>query len=213
MSGLLDRNGEKLMATHFQGKPTATGRLVMEGTIRECYGRVTYSHKTHEKSADMLLRRLSRIKLWQIILASATTAGFFGTVFGVGSFSAVVGTIASTVLLALNLYTKDHDLGKLAQEHRQGAADLWLVREEYLALLTDLNIGNASFENITERRDSLLTKLHGIYSRAPSTNSQAYKKAQEALQLNEEMTFSDSEIDTMLPKELHRGASKRIGRK
>lgn len=200
------------MEVHFQDESTATDRLVMEGTIRECYGRVVYSHKTHEKCADMLLCRLSRIKLSQIILASVTTAGFFGTVFGVGLFSVIAGTIASTVLLALNLYTKNYDLGKLAQEHRQAAADLWLVREKYLALLTDFKIGRMSLEDITERRDSLLMKLHGVYSRAPSTDSQAYKKAQEALQLNEEMTFSDSEINAMLPTELHKASGLVAGR-
>jgi hypothetical protein len=34
-----------------------------------------------------------------------------------------------------------------------------------------------------------------------------YKKAQEALQKLEDMTFSDSEIDAFLPKELKRGQS------
>ncbi|MEH0992030.1 hypothetical protein V7J87_28835, partial [Klebsiella pneumoniae] len=30
-------------------------RLILEGQIRECYGRVVYSHKTHEKCADILI--------------------------------------------------------------------------------------------------------------------------------------------------------------
>jgi adenylosuccinate lyase len=38
-----------------------------------------------------------------------------------------------------------------------------------------------------------------------ATNFQAYKKAQAALQVNEDMTFSDQEIDAFLPKELKRG--------
>ena len=40
-----------------------------------------YSHKAHEKCADILLCRLTRIKIWQIVLSAITTAGFIGTVF------------------------------------------------------------------------------------------------------------------------------------
>ena len=38
----------------------------LEGQLRECYGRAVYSHKTHEKCADILITRLARIKLLQI---------------------------------------------------------------------------------------------------------------------------------------------------
>lgn len=179
-------------------------RSLIESQVRECYGRVVYSHKTHEKCADILISRLSRIKLWQIILSSITTAGFIAAIFGAGPAGAVIGSVVSTTLLVLNAYTKNHDLGELAQKHRQAAADLWLIREKYLALITDLRVGNESLEQVTDRRDAILESLHGVYSGAPSTTYRAYKKAQEALQRYEEMTFSDSEIDALLPLELRR---------
>ena len=186
-------------------------REIVEGQVRECYGRVVYTHKTHEKCADILLSRLSTIKLWQIILSSITTAGFLAAIFGAGAVGAVIGVIVSTTLLVLNAYTKNYDLGELAQKHRQAAADLWLVREKYLALITDLRVGKESLEKITTRRDELLEDLHGVYSGAPSTTYQAYKKAQEAIQQYEEMTFSDEEIDALLPRELKRAGSQADG--
>ena len=180
---------------------------MIEGQLRECYGRVVYSHKTHEKCADILLERLGRIKLWQIGLSSITTAGFIDTLFGTGSVGVVIGVIASTILLGLNTYTKNYDHGELAQKHRQAGADLWLIRERYLALITDLRVGKEAVEKITARRDALLEDLHGIYLGAPSTTDKAYRKAQEALKQYEEMTFSDAEIDALLPSELRMGAS------
>ena len=180
---------------------------LIEGHVRECYGRVVYSHKTHEKCADILLDRLGKIKLWQIILSSITTAGFIATILGSGPVGAVIGVVVSTALLVLNAYTKDHDLGELAQKHRQAAADLWLIREQYLSFITDLRVGKESLEKITTRRDALLEDLHGVYSGAPSTTYQAYKKAQEALKQYEEMTFSDTEIDALLPSELRKSAN------
>ena len=172
--------------------------------MRECYGRVVYSHKTHEKCADILLSRLSTIKLWQIILSSITTAGFISMISETWAAGAVVGAIVSALLLGLNAYTKDYDLGELAQKHRQGATDLWLIREEYLSLITDLKIGRGSLEEIAARRDRLAKDLHGVYMGSPSTTHKAYREAQHALQQAEEMTFSDEEIDELLPIELRK---------
>ena len=60
-------------------------------------------------------------------------------------------------------------------------------------------------ESLQEERNRLLEDLHSVYSGAPSTTYKAYRKAQEALQKLEDMTFSDNEIDTFLPKELKKG--------
>ena len=98
-----------------------------------------------------------------------------------------------------------------AQKHRQAAADLWLIREKYLAFITDLRVGKESLERITARRDALIENLHGVYSGAPSTTDRAYKKAQAALQQYEEMTFSDAEIDALLPSEIRKGANQGVG--
>ncbi len=180
-------------------------RELIEAQVRECYGRVVYSHKTHEKCADVLLARLSKIKLWQIFLSAITTGGFIAVIFGAGLVGAMIGVVVSTALLVLNAYTKNYDLGEIAQKHRQAAADLWLIRERYLALITDLRVSNESIEKVTTRRDAILTDLHSVYSGAPSTNDQAYKKAQEGLQRLEEMTFSEAELDALLPAELRKG--------
>lgn len=193
------------MEHHFQTDNTYDSRLILEGQLRECFGRVVYSHKTHEKCADILLSRLSHIKLWQIILSAITTGGFIAALFGAGKIGVFVGIVVSTSLLVLNAYTKSYDLGELSQKHRQAGADLWLIREKYLSLITDLRIGEKPIETLQNERDELLDELHSIYSGAPSATYQAYKKAQEALKQYEDMTFSDEEIDAFLPKELKKG--------
>ena len=192
---------------HSRAEPTVDSRDFVEAQLRECYGRVVYSHKAHEKCADILISRLSRIKLSQIILSSITTGGFLAAFFGTGSVGAAIGVVFSTALLVLNAYTKDYDLGELAQRHRQSAADLWLIREKYLSLLTDLRVGDESIGSIRSRRNVLLKELHAVYSGAPSTTGRAYTEAQKALQQWEEMTFSDEEIDKLLPRELKRAHS------
>lgn len=193
------------MELHTQTNDTTESRRVLEGQLRECYGRVVYSHKTHEKCADILLSRLSTIKLWQIILSAVTIGGFIAAVFGAGKVGAAVGMVVSTALLVLNAYTKNYDLGELSQKHKQAANDLWIVREKYLSLLVDLRIKEKPLESLQKRRDELVEQLHSVYSGAPSTTFQAYKRAQDALKKFEDMTFSDAEIDAFLPQELKRG--------
>lgn len=177
---------------------------VLEGQLRECYGRVVYSHKTHEECADILLNRQEHIKLAQIIISAIVTGGIVSTLLDVGKAAAAISAVLSAGLFVLNVYTKDYDLGKIAQKHRQAGAELWIVREKYLSLLTDIRIGNVSLESIRARRDTLLDELYAIYVGAPSTNFKAYSRAQESLKKLEDMTFSDEEIDAFLPKELKR---------
>ena len=193
------------MDQHSQTDDTVDTRRILEGQLRECYGRVVYSHKTHEKCADILLSRLRTVKIWQIILSAITTGGFLAAIFGAGKFGAAVGMIVSTALLVLNAYTKNYDLGELAQQHKQAANDLWIIREKYLSLLVDLRMKEKPIESLQSQRDDLVEALHTVYSGAPSTTFQAYKKAQEALKKLEDMTFNDAEIDAFLPPELKRG--------
>jgi SMODS and SLOG-associating 2TM effector domain family 4 len=82
---------------------------------------------------------------------------------------------------------------------------LWAVREAYLSLLVDVRMKEKPLEILQTHRDELIERLHTVYSGAPSTNYPAYKRAQEALQKHEDMTFSDAEIDAFLPGELKRG--------
>src|ERR1051325_7226899 len=81
-SGRQNRSGETSLEQHSQTSDTPESRSILEGQLRECYGRVVYSHKTHEKCADILLQRLATIKMWQIVLSAMTTGGFIATVLG-----------------------------------------------------------------------------------------------------------------------------------
>ena len=192
------------MAPHSQNNDSPDPKQILEGQFRECFGRVVYSHKTHEKCADILLKREARIKLGQIALSVITTGGLVSVLLGTGTVGTSLTSLVSALLLGLNLYTRNHNLAELARKHRQAANGIWLIREKYQSLITDLIIRGKSLEVLLRERDVLMADLHSVYSSAPSTTSRAYLKAQKALKHNEEMTFSDAEIDAFLPKELKR---------
>jgi hypothetical protein len=89
-----------------------------------------------------------------------------------------------------------------AEKHRQSAKELWYIREKYINLMADIINGRISDDTIITRRNEVIEELKLIYKFAPTTSSGAYKKAQKALKINEELTFSDNEIDQFLPSEL-----------
>ena len=192
------------MEPHSQAKALENRGNILDAQLRESYGRVVYSHKVHEKEADILLARLSKIKLTQILLPAISTGGFISVLFGTGWWGSIAGAICSAALLALNLYTRNYDLAKQAQQHRDTAIRIWSIRERYLSLITDLAMGCGSLPDIQLKRDALTDELTGIYADAPSTTDAAYKKAHKALNLHEEMTFSVAEVDAFLPQILRR---------
>ena len=177
---------------------------ILEAQIRECYGRVVWTHKTHEKCSDILDKRNSKIKLFQIVLSALITTGIFVTVFGDKEWVGIVSAIISVILLILNTYTKKYDLGEIAQKHANCAANLWNIRESYLSLLTDIRADAIDTDTIRKERDKLQSELYNIYKGSPRTLGKAYNKASKALKSMEEMTFSDAEIDSFLPKELRK---------
>ena len=192
------------MEPHSQADAAQDRRDLLDAQLREAFGRVVYTHKAHEKEADILLARLSKIKLGQIVLPAISTGGFVTALLGTGWWGTMVGGIFSAALLALNLYTRNYDLGQQAQQHRDAAIKIWSIREKYFSLITDLAMECESLSDLRLKRVALAEELKETYSNSPSTTEAAYKKAQKALNLQEEMTFSDAEVDAFLPPALRR---------
>lgn len=181
----------------------------LEAQLRECFGRVVYATKTHEKCADECTEKLGTVKVWQIILSALTTSGLVAALFAGDEWAypaTIVAAIVSMVLLALNAYAKDVDPGQQAEKHKKTASQLWDVRESYLSLLADLHDIKLSVEDVRGKRDELQARLAAIYETAPRTNAKAYKDASAGLKEREELTFTDKEIDAFLPKALRRSA-------
>lgn len=187
------------------------GVTALEAQIRECFGRVAYSTKTHEKCADLSMARLQWIKIVQIILSAMTTGGLLTALLGdpkIAYGATVASAIISTILLVLSAYTKDVDPGQQAEKHKKTASELWDVRESYLSILSDLHDGHLDLPSARERRDELQTRLVSIYATAPRTTAKAYGIASDGLKQREELTFSDEEIDIFLPDTLRRAPKK-----
>lgn len=195
------------MAQLFQHDPRST----LESQVRECYGRCAYAHKTHERMAERFDKFHSKLKWANILLSALITGGAVGALLDsngpLADYSTFAGyATAGLAILSLifNSCMKEFDPGSLTQKHRETAASIWNIRESYLSLISDLLDDRFSLDAIRDRRDSLQERLHEIYSTAPPTDGVAYGEAQDRLKNKEDLTFSDDEIDHLLPTALRR---------
>jgi len=178
--------------------------LVLEAQLRENYGKIVYSHKTQEKCADILTCQNKDIKNIQIILSALITTGLLVRVFKGQEWALIVSTILSAIQFAFTTFLREYNLGETIQKHSTAALELFDIREKYLSILTDLKANLLTPEIIVNKRDELHEQLSKTYKGSPRTFSKAYKEAQKALQVNDELTFSDEEIDKFLPNILRK---------
>ncbi|MBQ8997793.1 MAG: SLATT domain-containing protein [Clostridium sp.] len=174
----------------------------LESQIREAYGRVTYTQTCHDKMIKRFLSLDENIKIAQIILSAITTGSFLVTIISDEKLSATLGAVLSLILLILNTYVKNFNLAEVSQKHQKASDLLWKIREEYVSLLIDFEI--LDMDKIMAKRDELQNRTWEVYSNSPRTDSKSYDKAKKSLKTEEEQTFSESEIDNMLPNSIRR---------
>ncbi|OKL51673.1 SLATT domain-containing protein [Buchananella hordeovulneris] len=179
--------------------------LYLLAQVREAFGRVAYSHKTHEKQADMCFAK----HRWQqglLIALSAISSGtFLAAVVGLLGNPALTTLATSFVALLvswISLGAKTFKFEEESNAHRSIASRIWDVRESYISLIADLMSGSVSSVEGRKRRDELQQVVLDCYANAPRTSPGAFKRAQDGLKRNEEMTFTSREIDKLLPETL-----------
>jgi len=169
--------------------------------IRETFGKVVYTHKTHEKAADMCISKSKWIKRVNVFLLALTSGSALGAILKGHAFL-ISTSVLATLSLFFVVYQLSFNFDELGQRHKITAKKLWLIREKYQNLIADIMNDKYSSNEVIERRDLLLSELYEISENAPPTDNKAYYKARKALKIHEEMTFSGKEIDSFLPEEL-----------
>ena len=169
---------------------------------------MVYSHKIHEKQADICFSRYQ----WQrgiLVALSAVSSGTFLTLvlglFGNSTLTSLVTSFCALLVSWMSLGVKTFKFDETSAAHRDVASNLWDVRESYISLIADMMSGQISDMDARKRRDELQSLARDVYSAAPRTSGKAYTRAQDGLKNNEEMTFTTREIDLFLPEALRLG--------
>jgi hypothetical protein len=189
--------------------PSTDGeRALLLAQIREIYGRIAYTHKTHEKLADIcsdLDRRQRRVR---VVLTAVSSGAFLASLVGLlldKQWAALATSFIAVLVTASSLGDKTFKHGEEMQQHRDTAAKLWSLRESYLSLIVDLKASASTVNEGRVRRDNLQEMAEIILADAPRTTGKAYERAQDGLQNKEDLTFTEREIDLLLPVQLRNG--------
>lgn len=172
--------------------------------VRDEFGRIAYSQKTHQKMVDRLNGRLLLEKRLAAMLLVVTTGGTIKGLVSDSRTADVLALVFSSLALLLTVYGLSRNRERQVEQHRLAAQALLLLREQYIHLIGDLHSRAISVEMGRIQRDALTKAAAHVYASAPDTDAASYKAAQRALKVDEEFTFSEREIDMMLPPALRR---------
>ncbi|MGK4040888.1 SLATT domain-containing protein [Heyndrickxia oleronia] len=178
--------------------------------ILELYGRIVYSHKTHEKAIERLTKKTKNTKLVQIILLSITSAGIIGSLtdllsplFNTYSRASIyynlviIGlTLVATGFSIFDLCSSDKDD---LYSHKVAASKFLYIRDKYLVLIADYKDKLITDHQLLEHRDKLYLELSKLHDECPKTTKKDYNNARKALKENDEYTFDLHELEKFLP--------------
>ena len=189
--------------------PSTDGeRALLLAQIREIYGRIAYTHKTHEKQADICFDLDRRQRRVRVVLTAVSSGAFLASLVGLlldKQWAALATSFIAVLVTASSLNDKTFKHGEEMQQHRDTAAKLWSLRESYLSLVVDLKTSASTVNEGRVRRDNLQEMTGKILADAPRTTGKAYERARDGLKNKEDLTFTDREIDLLLPEQLRNG--------
>jgi hypothetical protein len=166
--------------------------------VKETFGRVAYTHKTHEKDAERADAASRRMKVANLAVigvtaAAALTAPLLGS--AVAAWIAVLSALVALVFATLQL---SFDPAASATKHRLAAKAYLALRNDYRRLLADAQSDGLTLGSFKQQRDSLARELGHLDDTAPQTSPRAYETARDALRGSEELTFTQDEYRHLL---------------
>lgn len=176
----------------------------IEDSIKNTYMRIVWSHKIHEKQADILSSRFKRYEVIGIICSSLTAAGIVSLIFYDPFLIKLATATISFISILINLFLKSFDWHNKIKSHKITAQKLLFIRDKLEMLLLKSKIRNNNLKDLLKNYEDLQTELHKIYSNAPNTTDKAVKLAKTSLSVNKDNEFTDEEINSNLPKNLQR---------
>jgi hypothetical protein len=178
--------------------------LTLVDHLRLTFGHIIYTHRAHSRLAVRFAgwnRWLQGAEAASMLAAAFSSIALVSTGQTPYAIAAAVAAPAAVVILLLRLV---FDFEGRASAHRTCSAQLWHLREEYRALLTDLKDGGLALDEARQRRDTVMRALRAVYENAPPADRRTYEAARRALPSAHEDGLTDDEVDRFLPSSLQK---------
>lgn len=178
---------------------------ILEDAVRDIYMRALWSHKVQEKQADIYNSRYNWLKIFDILFTVAAAIGVTSVFKFDCQWIKILAIVFSFISAFITFYLNAFDLIQLTRTHKETANKLLIIRNEIMGLLTSIKLKETAVKDIEEIYHTLIYKANGVYKEAPQTTDKALNKAEKALKVSKDNTFTDEEIDSYLPENLRKG--------
>ena len=182
-----------------QSAPPRMFQLSLLDHLRLSFGGVVHDYHAHTAMAAQLNRRAWQLRIVLILLLGGALAADIAALVRLNPSYAVVSAVLAGAALALFAAYVALNLEVKIHAHKWSASRLWLVREKYRALLSEMRDGTLTLEDVRKRRNSLTNELHAISLQAP------------IVARAEDRVLTDREIDAFLPESLRTTAPPPVG--
>lgn len=169
-------------------------------TARDLYGRVVYTHETHERERIIWSRKVGHMNWWNIGLAVATTILAILSIAYPSPIWTITTAIAAGAATGFAIWQASNDPAGKEVQNRVAAKELVWCRQQLLMLIADCHIP-LPVDQLRRNLESINRELHAVYKFAPNTSPEAYKLAEESIK-GGHFSLSDEEIDALLPEPL-----------
>lgn len=175
--------------------------------IRQQFAQCVFNHKIHEKSSDRLDDLQNKVKWINITVLAFVIIFLVLQIKYPDNFLFGGISIAITIFEILFLFIqKEFPIEDKAKEHKKIALQYLGLRDKYKNFVADI-MNNLENDKIIYKRDLLQEQYQIISSLSPQTKYEDYEKAQLDLlgktNKDEQFTWSNTEINRFLPKDLH----------
>lgn len=183
--------------------------LSLVDTLRLAFGQVVYHYKSHTHAASSLARWSRWFRAGETLLMMGVVITAVAAAFGNGAAYTIATAVMASLALLMFLIHVTFDFESTARAHHVCSTRLWSVREQYRALLSDLNDRAIETDAARSRRNILMQEVLAIHDAAPPLTRRIFKALSDSGEGAEELALADEEIDRFLPRSL-RGAGKTV---
>ena len=180
------------------------GYIILEDSVRNTLGSVVWSHKIQEKQADIYSYQYKYMETAKIAAASLTSAGIVSLLFTDQIWIKILSAIISFVSVFISAFFKSFDLQTTISFHNNSAQKLLTIRDKLKMLLLLIHLKENTVNELTSKYQEIVKDLDDVYAEAPRTTDKAVQKARYALNITQDNSFSNEEINNYLPETLWR---------
>lgn len=177
--------------------------------VRQTYGRVVHRQKTHEKEAERKVRQTWCLTAGNLIVITVTLAATLAVALTNSRSAQWTSMVSAVIAFGFAAVLLSFQPQREAAEQRNAAKSFLTLRDDYARLIADAMVAAETGHQVRARRDVLAARLAELQTHAPQTSHRSYQKAAAALNASEEPTFSQEELDRLLPAELRAGKHSR----